>query len=229
MTHDSSRLAIAVLNYRMPELVQSMGQQLAGGPYDCYLFNNGGGGVLRADWATVVSWPENCLFSAGWNRAMVLLHDYDYVWMLNDDLEGLSQELAGQLLEMFGPGAAVVTPAFNSPHAVFHRRYLGRPFPAGNKRRVNWIDWTCPLVCMDAWRDVGQFDAQFVGYGADLDWCKRARLKGWEFYVADVGNIHHIGSATALKHGLQDRQGNVAEMNRLLKKNWGVANWAQMT
>lgn len=219
------KLAIAVLNYRMPHLLKSMGEQLAGGPYDCYVFNNGGGGVLRADWATVVSWPENCLFSAGWNRAMVLLHEYEYVWMLNDDLEGLSQDMAEYLVEMWRPGLAAITPAFNSPHAVFHRR----PFPDGKTWRTSWMDWCCPMVCMDAWRDVGSFDASFRGYGADLDWCKRARLKGWEFMVVNIGHVHHLGSQTALAHGLQGAQGNVAEMNRLLKQKWGVRDWTQMT
>ena len=90
------------------------------------------------------------------------------------------------------------------------------------------MDWTCPVMRMAAWQSIGPFDPQFVGYGADLDWCKRARDAGWKFYVHDGLQVHHQGSQTALSQGLQGVQGNAAEMNRLLCKKWGVGDWTEL-
>ncbi len=233
MTRNFSKLAIAILHYRMPELLASMRRQLAGGPHDVFVFDNGGQAARRLSWATVVSWPQNKMFVGGWNMAMSLLHEYDYVWMLNDDVEGVSQEMATGLMRIFPfcPWhTAAITPAFNSPHAAFRPKI----FPTGKDgiyppREARWVDWCCPVVFMEAWRQVGPFDECFVGYGADLDWCRRAREQRWRFFVADRWRVHHIGSVTALHHGLQHKQGDVGRMNELLKEKWGVSDWTQMT
>lgn len=231
MIPSSSKLAIAVLNYKMPDLAANMIKQLEGGPHDVFLFDNGGNMGYDFPGVNVISWSKNLLFTRGWNRAMLFLQDYyDWVWMLNDDLRSVSQGIASGLLAWAPPVLAAITPAFNSPHRVFHpspewcRSNILLPI-----RPVRWVDWCCPLVNTMAWRDVGPFDKRFVGYGADLDWCHRARLKSWRFCVADFCAVHHIGSKTALHHGLQHVQGDVGKMNELLCEKWGVSDWTQLT
>ncbi len=148
------------------------------------------------------------------------LLDYELVWMLNDDVEGVSGQMLGALERVPWTGVAAVTPAFNSPHGEFHPRRIGLA-------SVSWVDWCCPVVNVKAWRDVGPFDERFKGYGADLDWCRRARDRGWRFFVHHDWQVHHLGSQTALKYRLQSQQGNVKEMNRLLIDKWGV-DWTRM-
>ncbi len=214
----------AFLNYKRHDLAESMGRQLEGCPMVMAFDNGGELGDDLPGVDLVLHRKKNLMFARGWNWAMKVLQPsvYKYVWMLNDDLEGVDRGMLDWLVRVFPDDAAIVTPAFNSPHPIFH------PQPPGGLRQVSWVDWCCPLVRKEAWEDVGEFDPRFVGYGADLDWCRRAREKGWKFYVHNGLVVHHLGSATALSQGLQSKQGNVAEMNRLLKEKWGVKDWSEM-
>jgi len=165
---------------------------------------------------------HNGLFTAGWNWAMTHLDGYDLIWMLNDDLEGATAQMLSDLASSVDwSKTAAITPAFNSPHGEF------RPKPGQGLTEVRWIDWCCPLVNLEAWRSVGSFDEQFKGYGADLDWCRRAREQNWQFYVHHGHQIHHLGSQTAISQNLQRVQGNVKDMDRLMRAKWGVG-WMEM-
>lgn len=221
-----SKAAIAFLNYRRHDLARAAVRQVYGDPFPVYVFDNGGGLALpEYPRVEVVAREDNLLFTRGWNWAMEHLTQFEYVWMCNDDIWGVGQDMLSILMTALAsdPGAAVVSPAFNSPHAPFHRQYEKHGL-----REVGWMDWTCPVMRMAAWQSVGPFDPRFVGYGADLDWCKRARDAGWKFYVHDGLQVHHLGSQTALSQGLQGVQGNAAEMNRLLCEKWGVGNWTEL-
>jgi GT2 family glycosyltransferase len=217
--------AAAFLNYKRHDLARSMAHQLAGARFPVYAFDNGGGLAPQdAPDVQVVSREDNLMFAGGWNWAMGYLAAGEapaFVWMLNDDVEGVSQGMLAVLVGAFPEDAAAVTPAFNSPHSTFRKGGCGL-------REVSWVDWCCPLVRMEAWADVGPFDRRFLGYGADLDWCKRARDRGWTFYVHDGLEVRHLVSATALSQGLQRRQGNVAYMNQVLREKWGVGDWSEM-
>jgi len=217
----------AFLNCKRPDLAISMADQLRGSRFAFYCFDNGGG--LRETYArhrlAIFSRPDNIYFAGGWNWAMSELRDYDLVWMLNDDLEGVSQEMLSTLVKAMKklPEAAAITPAFNSPHAIFRRRN------EDGLRQVRWIDWTCPLVRMEAWETVGGFDTTVDGYGADIDWCYRAGQRGWEFYVHDGLEIHHLGSQTVMSQDTAGKMSDVARMNRFLREKWGVRDWTELT
>lgn len=216
------KMCAAFLNYRRHDLAASMIQQLDGADYPIFAFDNGGGLILNTPGVTLISRPDNVYFTAGWVWAMEHMAEFDFVWMLNDDVVEVRPDTLNVIVDAFPMGGAVVTPSFNSPHGIFHRQGTGL-------RSVRWIDWACPVVRMEAWRKIGPLDCAFAGYGADLDWCRRGRDTGWEFYVNDDVEIHHLGSVTALSQNLQGIQGSVAEMNRVLLKKWGVTDWIQMT
>ena len=174
--------------------------------------------------------PLNLWFTGGWNRAMQFIkanNEPYYVWMLNDDLRGVAKDIQLSLMEYlaFHPAVAAVTPAFNSPHQIFHKRSEAW----GKIRKVSWIDWTCPMVSMEAWEDIGPFDEDFKGYGADIDWCYRAKEKGWEFAVIDSWDVVHMGSYSTTKLGAQAIMSNVMEMERLLCNKWGKSHWYDFT
>lgn len=216
-----SKVCAAFLNYKRHDLAEAMGRQLNG--VDLFAFDNGGElHHVPPGVKLVIGRQDNIFFGPGWNWAMRLLEGmgYTHVWMLNDDVEGVSPTMLSLLMRGMEEKVAAVTPPFNSPHSIFR--------PLGSPGITSWIDWTCPLVSMAAWKDVGGFDERFLGYGADLDFCYRARERGWWFYVIEMTPVHHLGSATALSQGLQGKQGNVAEMNRLLREKWGVKDWTEM-
>jgi GT2 family glycosyltransferase len=68
-------------------------------------------------------------------------------------------------------------------------------------RVVPWIDWTCPLVSVELWREVGPFDEKLPGYYAEIDWCYRAYQAGCRFGVCDWLQVTHLGSVTAQRVG----------------------------
>lgn len=208
----------AYLAYRQPQLAQAMRDQL--GPR-CAQVDNGSQPSLPpiAQWN--LRQEQNGYFSGGWNFGMSYLTELaEAIWMCNSDVQGVSSLLLDHLTQALAADdwLAAVTPVFNSPHTLFHQ-----PGP------VRWIDWTCPVVRSQAWREVGPFDsARFPGYGADLDWCRRAREAGWRFAVVNE-TIHHLGSQTALAEGLQGLQGDVHAMTLALQEKWGVQTWQEMT
>jgi hypothetical protein len=213
----------ACLNYREHGLARAMARQFGG---QITIFDNGGDLSPFQVSAPVVNGEANLYFSGGWNWAMGELlskPEIEYVWMLNDDVEGVGLDVLHILAASFPEDAAAVTPAFNSPHPEFHRR------PGGpDLRAVSWIDWCCPLVRAAAWRDVGGFDARFLSYGADLDFCRRARERGWRFYVHNGVQARHLGNVTWVRQGTGEQMANVAEMERLLREKWGVHHWWEM-
>lgn len=47
------------------------------------------------------------------------------------------------------------------------------------------------VIRKDAWLDVGRFDEDYFLYGEDLDWCWRARLKGYKILYSPEAKIYH--------------------------------------
>jgi len=64
------------------------------------------------------------------------------------------------------------------------------------------------LIKRKVWEDVGPFDERYFLYGEDLDWCWRARLKGYKIlYVPEAKVYHHW-------------RGSGASMECFLEKHW---------
>lgn len=192
-----------------------------------WVFDNGSNPPIHLDQVIHRS-EENLLFAGGWNHAMewtISNCNIDAIWMCNDDIT----EISGWMLERLRlsmelcSDAAVITPCFNSPHGTFHR-HSGVDY---GLREVSWIDWCAPLVNIKAWKDVGPFDDRFVGYGADIDWCTRAKQRGWKFYVHQGCAFNHIGSKTVKKLG-KEEQSDAGKMDRLLREKWGKG-WMELT
>jgi GT2 family glycosyltransferase len=47
------------------------------------------------------------------------------------------------------------------------------------------------LIKKKVWREVGPFDERYFMYGEDLDWCWRARLKGYKIIYVPQAEIYH--------------------------------------
>ena len=64
------------------------------------------------------------------------------------------------------------------------------------------------LVRRAAWEDVGPFDEGFVHYCEEVDWCMRAKARGW--------HVAHVPSATVIHRGAASTAAAVgASLNHL--------------
>jgi N-acetylglucosaminyl-diphospho-decaprenol L-rhamnosyltransferase len=54
------------------------------------------------------------------------------------------------------------------------------------------------LIRRAAWDDVGPFDEGYFMYLEEVDWCRRARLRGWQvWHQPQALAVHHGGSSTS--------------------------------
>lgn len=55
----------------------------------------------------------------------------------------------------------------------------------------------CMLIRRSAWEDVGAFDEGYFMYVEEVDWCRRARARGWQvWHEPRAVAVHHAGQAT---------------------------------
>jgi GT2 family glycosyltransferase len=131
--------------------------------------------------------------------------------MLNSDINGASIEMYETLLYYANStNAFMITPAFNSPHSLFH--------PIGNTlRQVNWVDMAAPLINVKKYKQIGGFDLAFKGYFADIDLCHRANAEAFKMYVDDTLKVEHLGGYTVQKEAKHE-QANMSDNDILIKK-----------
>jgi GT2 family glycosyltransferase len=55
----------------------------------------------------------------------------------------------------------------------------------------------CMLIRRAAWQDIGPLDEGYFMYLEEVDWCRRARLRGWQiWHHPSAIAIHHAGQST---------------------------------
>jgi GT2 family glycosyltransferase len=58
-------------------------------------------------------------------------------------------------------------------------------------KEVFYVNGTAMLTRKSVWKEVGAFDERYFLYGEDLDWCWRARLKGYKLLYVPSARIYH--------------------------------------
>jgi N-acetylglucosaminyl-diphospho-decaprenol L-rhamnosyltransferase len=78
-----------------------------------------------------------------------------------------------------------------------HSRVNGR-VPCGPRPvRIDHPLGACMAIRRAAWEDVGPLDEGYFMYVEEVDWCRRARARGWEiWHEPRVVALHHGGAAT---------------------------------
>lgn len=66
-------------------------------------------------------------------------------------------------------------------------------------RSVDWAIGAALLLRREAIEDVGGFDESFFMYAEDLEWCWRARRRGWDIRFEPAAVVCHIGNATGAR------------------------------
>lgn len=62
---------------------------------------------------------------------------------------------------------------------------------------VDWVQGSAMMTRRAVWEQIGELDEQYIMYSEELDWCRRAKLAGWQvIYAGDARIIHHSGQST---------------------------------
>ena len=154
---------------------------------------------------TVLRPGENLGWAGGTNHGTVEARRDDHVaflWLNNDTR--LSQGfVAGLLRSWEETRAGVLAPVYD---CHWRHQRLARPVPVGSFRpravtyRAPFVDGTCmfvPAATVDA---IGLLDADAfapLGWGAEIDYCLRARAAGLTVAVTRRAYLHHERAVTA--------------------------------
>ena len=76
-----------------------------------------------------------------------------------------------------------------------HRRVSIEPMPAENTR-VDWLAGASMMIRTEVFDEVGFFDETFFLYFEETDFCRRARLLGWDTWYLPSSRVVHIGSVS---------------------------------
>ena len=76
-------------------------------------------------------------------------------------------------------------------------RLNGRIHASAGRRAIDHPLGACMLIRRAAWDDVGPLDEGYFMYLEEIDWCRRARARGWQIWYQPARRaIHHGGAST---------------------------------
>jgi len=86
-----------------------------------------------------------------------------------------------------------------------------------SSREVQAVSTVAVLVRRRAWEELDGFNEGMYFYGEDLDFCFRARRKGWKvWFTADAEFLHIGGGSTATRWSNPERREMVGRSERLM-------------
>ena len=167
---------------------------------------------------------ENVGFAAGVNR-LLTRSTAPWVLLLNSDAWP-DEGAIGRMVEGLEaqPGAAALAPRIERPDGTLE--HSTHPFPSARvaaatafayhqvgrrwgdrlllegywhhdrSRAVDWAVGAALLIRRAALDDVGPFDERFFMYAEDLEWCWRARERGWTIWFDPAARVVHVGNAS---------------------------------
>jgi N-acetylglucosaminyl-diphospho-decaprenol L-rhamnosyltransferase len=95
------------------------------------------------------------------------------------------------------PGMAQVTLDLFPIPRLMDSRLNGRLHNTRHPITIDHPLGACMLIRGAAWRDVGPLDEGYFMYLEEVDWCQRAKRKGWQIWFEPRAvAVHHAGAAT---------------------------------
>jgi len=92
-------------------------------------------------------------------------------------------------------------------------------------RDVDWAVGAALLMRRSALDSIGGFDESFFMYGEDLEWCWRARARGWTIRFEPSAVVRHIGNASgAITFGGARTRAHVRNSYRFYRRSHGAAS-----
>ena len=176
--------------------------------------------------ARILRNEKNVGFAAGVNAALALV-DTPFALLLNPDAfvhpgcvdALLERAIATPKAAAVGaglrnPDGSMQPASRNEPSPLTHLieafrlyrvlRYvpgIGRWYLLLSKQdlpqQVDWVVGACMLVRVAAVSDVGPFDDSYFMYAEELDWCVRARRRGWQIWFEPAAvATHRLGGSS---------------------------------
>jgi GT2 family glycosyltransferase len=202
---------------------------------DLLIVDNGGDYVPQG-WERVLRPGRNLQWLRGSNlglRTAQATGRYDGYVLLNNDTR-LSRGFFRELMNAWRslPRVGVIAPLYDDCYPQQRSQYGGpaaRYAPVRAHRTANFVDGTCMLLPDASVRRLGFLDEQAFGasgWGADLDYCLRARRAGLEVYVTERAYLNHLREQTVRAvtddyDAYRDRALRELETNMTAK--WGPA------
>lgn len=115
-----------------------------------------------------------------------------------------------------------------SPGISFLRGIDNMLWPHDSVREIDWVPGCYFLIRKKVIEEIGFFDPLFYMYYEEIDFCFRAKKKGWKVAFYPDAKIIHIGGESAKVAGEITKYGKQLEMLRLqsefiyFRKNCGV-------
>jgi N-acetylglucosaminyl-diphospho-decaprenol L-rhamnosyltransferase len=76
-------------------------------------------------------------------------------------------------------------------------RYSTRRYQAGRPFAIDHPLGAAMMIRREAWQQIGPLDVGYFMYCEEIDWCLRAKRKGWDIYCAPQAHItHYAGQST---------------------------------
>lgn len=76
-------------------------------------------------------------------------------------------------------------------------RYYAADLPDDIVSEVDWLVGACLMTRREVLEDIGPLDEAYFMYSEELDWCRRAKEKGWQVvYLPDARIVHHVGKSS---------------------------------
>ena len=170
----------------------------------------------------VLAFDKNYGFTGGYNKAIALLEEYEYVLLLNSDIETPAGWLEPLTAFMeTNPDCGICAPKLHALQDKDRFEYAGAaggfidrygfPFCRGRVLKwteqdngqfgdspadVFWATGACILVRTSLWKALGGLDSRFFAHMEEIDFCWRAKLAGWRVCVVPESVVYHLGGGT---------------------------------
>ena len=191
----------------------------------------------------IIQFDQNYGFAEGYNRALAQV-EADYYVLLNDDVEVTPHWIEPVVEQMEGnPLTAICQPkllmydqrdTFEYAGAAggFIDRY-GYPFCRGrlfdvvekdhgqydDPCEIFWASGAAMFVRADVWHQLGGLDGDFFAHMEEIDFCWRAKNKGYRVEYCPKSTIYHVGGGTLPKSNPRKTYLNFRNNLSMLYKN----------
>lgn len=170
---------------------------------DVYLVDNGGDYRPMAR-ERVLRQPRNLGWAAGSNVGLDAAASVGYrsYVLMNNDVRLSRGFLSGLSTAAATTGAALIGPLYDDAHTGQLAAYRGTAAgyrPRSRHRVADYLDGTCFLIPAPTLSALGGLDAKSfgqTGWGADIDYCIRARDQVGDVVVTHLAYLNHLGAGT---------------------------------
>jgi N-acetylglucosaminyl-diphospho-decaprenol L-rhamnosyltransferase len=83
------------------------------------------------------------------------------------------------------------------PHNRVIRHYYVADRPEDEIQEVDWVTGACLLARRETIEEVGLLDEGFFMYSEELDWCRRAKERGWRVVYLPTARVIHYGAQSS--------------------------------